>query len=123
MNYIEIVNTYFEAMEERDTEKVIALFDENCEVFLAKTGVIKGIEEFTKFSEVLVEMIKRLDYKNDEFSYKEIDNTLIIEGQESGRLKNGNSFEHNKFCSVFDFHPETHQITRMYVYTDPNFGR
>ncbi|HCQ89953.1 MAG TPA: nuclear transport factor 2 family protein [Clostridium sp.] len=122
MNHIEIIRKYFFAVTARTPQNIIPLFDEDCEVFFAHAGILKGKQEFDKFNLSLIESIVELTFDMDNFNYTANGNTVIIEGQESGKLSNGFSFKDNRFCSVFEFAPETNLVKRMFAYTDPNFG-
>jgi hypothetical protein len=122
MNYIEIIREYFYSVTARKPENIISLFDEDCEVFFAHAGILKGKQEFDKFNLSLKESIVELTYDMDNFKYVVNDNTVVIEGQESGKLSNGFDFKNNRFCSAFEFVPKTNLVKRMFVYTDPSFG-
>jgi ketosteroid isomerase-like protein len=123
MNYINVIRKYFQAVTERNIKSIILLFDENCEVFFAKAGILNGKKNFDEFNHSLKGNITELKFDMDNFKYTITGNTVIVEGQESGVLSDGFTFENNNFCSIFEFILETNLIKRMFVYTDPNFGR
>lgn len=89
------------------------------EIFFPQSGLLKGIADFQKLNEELVKSIRSLKHDIDNFIYTISENRVVVEGKESGTLQNNQSFIDNKFCSVFEIHDNL--ITRMHVYTDPNF--
>lgn len=121
MNIEEIALNYFEAVESRSHEAIMNLFSENCEVFFANFGVIKGRRKFERINKELVNHFKELYFKKDQFVLTVQGNRVVVEGIEYGDLASGQIINNNRMCNVFEINYEG-LIERMYVYTDPNLG-
>lgn len=128
-NYRKVANDYFKAVEEQNFKGIMDLFDENCVLYFSDTGVVKGKQEYIKLNHNLSNeesgfqfRANKLHYRFERFKYTQQRNRLVVEGVEYGENLDGFPIKDNKFCSVFEFDEQTRLITRMYVYTDPNFG-
>lgn len=122
MDFRKIALTYFDQVEARNHEGIVKLFDENCEVFFANFGVIKGRRNFEKVNKELIKYFKTLWFKKSEQIITVQDNRVVVEGTEFGELADGQLVEGNRMCNVFEINTETGLISRMFAYTDPSLG-
>lgn len=122
MDINKIALRYFEAVESRSHEAIMALFDQNCEVFFANFGVIKGYSEFDKVNQQLIKHFKELIFRKEAFILTTQENRVVVEGVEYGELANGTIVKENRLCNVFEINPDTGLIKRMFAYTDPHLG-
>lgn len=122
MDHKKIATQYFEAVEARSHEKIMELFDENCEVFFAAFGVSKGWDAFEQVNKQLVQHFNQLFFRKESFIFTVQKNRIVVEGTEYGQLSEGQVIENNHFCNVFEINEENGLIQRMYAYTDPNLG-
>ncbi|BAK94399.1 nuclear transport factor 2 family protein [Tetragenococcus halophilus] len=122
MDNKKIAIQYFEAVEARSHEKIMELFDENCEVFFAAFGIAKGWDAFEQVNKQLVQYFKQLFFRKEAFIFTVEKNRIVVEGTEYGQLSEGQTIENNHFCNVFEINEENGLIQRMYAYTDPNLG-
>ncbi|KEK25319.1 nuclear transport factor 2 family protein [Bacillus gaemokensis] len=119
---IEIIIKYFKAVDSKNLDAISLLFDQEVEIFFPQSGLLNGLGEFNKLNQELTNFITSLEHDIDNFIYTISDSRIVVEGTESGTLRNNQSFTNNKFCSVFEIDSISMLIKRMYVYTDPTFG-
>lgn len=116
---IDLVKLYFEKTDNRETD-VNTLFSEDVEIYYPKFGEAKGRSEINRFIAWTRGFIETLTHEISDFFYIISENRVIVEGTESGILKNGKAFSKTRFCSVFTI--KNNLISRMYIYVDPDFA-
>jgi hypothetical protein len=94
------------------------LFDKHVQFFFPKFGISKGLDGFKSFSAGFGGSLVNILHNFEDYNYVVAGNTIVVEGSESGELKNGGTYNRNRFCSVFEF--DNGLITQMHIYGDPD---
>ncbi|RAW06080.1 hypothetical protein DKQ62_15770 [Halomonas elongata] len=121
---LDIVQDYFRRVDAGDPS-VTALFTENVSFYFPKFGPASGKAALVEFGERIRREVPELVHDIDAFRYIVDDDHVVVEGTESGRLRDGTTWpdgeiSQGRFCSVFAF--EDDLIRRMHIYVDPDFG-
>lgn len=119
----DIVREYFTRVD-AGRDDTLDLFTEDFEFYFPKFGVGRGKEAFGTLIGGLLTSLDRIAHP---VSALKLYGTEIVtaEGLTSGATKdgaiwNGGDTPGGRFCSVFEFSGDL--ISRMYVYTDPDYG-
>ncbi|MDT8893990.1 nuclear transport factor 2 family protein [Halomonas sp. I1] len=121
---LDTVKAYFRRVD-ADDPSVTALFTEDVSFYFPKFGPASGKVALVEFGRRIRREVPELVHDIDEFHYIVDDDHVVVEGTESGWLRDGTAWpdgeiSQGRFCSVFAF--EGDLIRRMHVYVDPDFG-
>lgn len=121
---LELVREYFTKVGAGDPT-LADLFSEDMEMHFPKFGIGRGKRVLAEFAKHMSRVIAEIGHHTDHFKYVISDDTIVVEGTEFGRLRDGRSWpdghvSQGRFCSVFEF--DGLLIKRMFIYVDPDFG-
>ncbi|MFT3720105.1 nuclear transport factor 2 family protein [Pseudorhodoferax sp.] len=120
---VQAVISYFKRVDAGDAS-YLDLFDDNVKFFFPKFGTTQGKNSLVAFGERIGASLGGIWHDIPNFNFIVSGSTIVVEGQEGGRMKDGtvwpdNQVSQGRFCSVFEF--SGNLITRMYIYVDPDF--
>jgi hypothetical protein len=119
----QIVREYFSRVD-AGREDILELFTEDFEFYFPKFGVWRGKEAFGVLIAGLLTSLDRIVHPVDQLRMFGAD-SVAVEGLTLGTTKDGTAWHGGvtpggRFCSIFEFSGEL--ISRMFVYTDPDYG-
>ncbi|WCT13273.1 nuclear transport factor 2 family protein [Mucilaginibacter jinjuensis] len=99
-------------------------FTDDVDFYFPKFGNVKGKSGISKFFRDVGSSMRSIHHDIQNFKVIGEDNYVVVEGQESGVMKDGvvwpdNKVSHGRFCCVFEFRGDL--ISRFYIYVDPDF--
>jgi len=118
------VRKYFEICDGLAQGDLTELFTPDAEIYLPKYGVERGSGALLKFGAFAAELFEKITHHIDEFRLLEVGDSVVVEGTTEGTMLAGQTWDGRrtlggKFCSVFEF--QQGLISRMYIYTDPDY--
>lgn len=121
---IAILKAYFKKGDAGDMD-LLNLFTDDVEIFVPKFGYRYGKTAIKQFVAGLSRALKSIQHYPDEYHYYSSGDTIIVEGRETGILKDGTAFPvkgrtDGRFVSVFTFKGD--KIAKMHIYMDPDFA-
>lgn len=114
---LDVVKEYFQKVDAQDFS-LMKLFSTDVQIFFPTFGIGNGTEDLKSFASVYGGTFKSVLHHFDEFHYLIAGDSIVVEGSESGTLKNGRQWNHSRFCSVFQF--KNGLIIRMHLYMNPD---
>jgi len=121
---IEIAKLYFTKGDAGDLT-ILDLFSDDVQLYFPKFGTRTGKNEVVAFIQGLMGNLGGLKHDVEQYTYIAVGNTVVVEGTESGVMKNGSHWpvegrSEGRFCNVFDFSNDL--ISRVHIYVDPDFA-
>ena len=121
---IDLTKQYFRKGDAGD-QTVLDMFSDNVTLYFPKFGTRSGKAEIVNFIQGLLGNLQSLRHDVDTYRYIAAGNTVVVEGTESGVMKDGASWPvrgrtEGRFCNVFEFEGEL--ISRVHIYVDPDFA-
>lgn len=120
---ITLVKAYFEKIDAGDPT-YIDLFHDDVTFFFPKFGDAVGKQALLEFGDKIGSSLNSIWHDIEQFNFIVSGNTVVVEGQEGGVMRDGTKWPDNhissgRFCSVFECNDNL--ISRMYIYVDPDF--
>lgn len=124
LQMIEIAKLYFIKGDAGDLT-ILDLFSDDVQLYFPKFGTRTGKNEVVAFIQGLMGNLGDLKHDVEKYTYIAVGNTLVVEGIESGMMKNGSPWpvegrSEGRFCNVFEFSNDL--ISRVHIYVDPDFA-
>ncbi|MGX1163734.1 hypothetical protein RKD54_004724, partial [Pseudarthrobacter sp. SLBN-100] len=94
------------------------------EIYFPVFGIRRGKAAFNEFVEGFLKKVGGIAHNIHDFSCVVSGDTVVVEGTTRGEAVDGKSWSGGetpggRFCSVFEIKESL--ITRMYIYTDPDY--
>lgn len=118
-----MVKDYFRKGDVGDLS-IVDMFTDDVKIYFPKFGTRVGKQVVGEFVQGLLGQLSRLQHFPDEYRYIEAGDCVVVEGWESGAMKDGASWPQSgrsdgKFCNVFRF--EGDRVSSVHIYVDPDF--
>ncbi|RYZ81390.1 MAG: nuclear transport factor 2 family protein [Proteobacteria bacterium] len=114
---LELAKEYFKRVDANSPD-LVEMFAADVQIYFPKFGIGRGTEDLKTFASVFGGTFATISHHFEQFHYVVAGNTVVVEGAESGTLKNGRTWQNTRFCSVFEFRDGL--ISRMHLYEDPD---
>ncbi|MGW6036902.1 nuclear transport factor 2 family protein [Gordonia terrae] len=120
---LDIVEKYF-LYSDAGKSETLDLFDDDVEIYFPVFGIRRGKAAFGEFVEGFLAKIGSIAHNLEDFTCTVAGDTVVVEGTTRGTALDGQSWSGGqtpggRFCSVFNI--KNSLITRMYIYTDPDY--
>lgn len=125
-NLGEIVINYFKSIDNGTfNNEHLNQFSDNFLLEFPKFGAKSGITSLSEFGQKVASNYKNMKHHIKPKDVIVSENRVFVEGYLSGETKNDikwpdNKISFGKFCTVFEF--ENTKISRMSIYSDPDFA-
>ncbi|TPG84761.1 nuclear transport factor 2 family protein [Pseudomonas mandelii] len=115
---IDVAKLYFIKGDAGDLT-ILDLFSDDVQLYFPKFGTRIGKNEIVAFIQGLMGDLGGLKHEVEHYNYIALGNTVVVEGAESGVMKNGSQWpvegrSEGRFCNVFEF-----QKKRLTMAADP----
>jgi ketosteroid isomerase-like protein len=122
--HIAVVKAYFRKGDAGDPT-ILDMFTNDIELRFPKYGTRFGKAAVGIFVQGLLTQLRSLKHFPDEYVYVATGDVVVVEGWETGVLKDGTSWpvvgcSDGEFCNVFRFRDDL--ISHLHVYVDPDFA-